>query len=66
MIEFRADFGAEDAVRLAPCKDDKPKDAEIVLFQAGSDYSLSAKYNEQCPQFCVSEPHNFYHCQDNT
>ncbi len=44
MIEFRADFGVEDAVRLAPCKDDKPKDAEIMLFQAGSDYSLSAKY----------------------
>ena len=41
-IEFRADFGAEDAVRLAPCKDDKPKDAEIMSFQAGSDYSLSA------------------------
>ena len=43
MIEFRADFGVEDAVRLAPCKDDKPKDAEITLFQAGSDYPLSAK-----------------------
>ena len=43
MIEFRADFGAEDAVRLAPCKDDKPKDAEIVFFQAGSDCYLSAK-----------------------
>ena len=42
MIEFRADFGAEDAVRLAPCKDDKPKDAEIMLFQAGSDCYLSA------------------------
>ena len=26
----------------APCKDDKPKDAEILPFQAGSDYSLSA------------------------
>ncbi len=25
------------------CKDDKPKDAEIMLFQAGSDYPLSAK-----------------------
>jgi len=46
MIEFRADFGAEDAVRLAPCKDDKPKDAEIMLFQAGSDYSPSARHTE--------------------
>ena len=27
----------------APCKDDKPKGAEILPFQAGSDYSLSAK-----------------------
>ena len=32
----------EDAVRLTPCKDDKLKDAEIMLFQADSDYYLSA------------------------
>ena len=27
---------------FVPCKDDKPKSAEIPPFQAGSDYSLSA------------------------
>ena len=42
-MEFREDFGAEDAARLTPCKDDKPKYAEIMPFQAGSDYSLSVK-----------------------
>ena len=42
-MEFRVDFGAEDAARLTPCKDDKPKYTEITLFQASSDYSLSAK-----------------------
>ncbi len=43
-MEFWADFGAEDEARLMPCKDDKPKDAEITLFKAGSDYFLSAKH----------------------
>ena len=28
---------------FVPCKDDKPKYTEIILFQAGSDYSLSAR-----------------------
>ncbi len=28
-----------------PCKDDKPKDTEISLFKAGSDYSLSVIKN---------------------
>ena len=41
-MKFRGDFGAEDEARLTPCKDDKPKDAEITLFKAGSGYSLSA------------------------
>ena len=41
-MEFRGDFGAEDEARLTPCKDDKPKDAEIPLFKAGSGYYLSA------------------------
>ena len=41
-MEFREYFGAEDAARLTPCKDDKPKDAEIMPFKAGSDYYLSA------------------------
>ena len=35
-MKNRADFGAEDAAGLAPCKDDKPKDADILPFQAGS------------------------------
>ena len=35
-------FGAEDAERLTPFKDDKPKYAEIMPFQAGSDYFSSA------------------------
>ncbi|MBR2500056.1 MAG: hypothetical protein IKB60_03140 [Clostridia bacterium] len=30
---------------LVPCEDDKPKDAEISTFQAGSNYSLSVTYN---------------------
>ena len=29
---------------FVPCKDDKPKYTEIILFQAGSDYSLSASH----------------------
>ena len=41
-MEFCADFGAEDEARLTPCKDDKPEDAEITLFKAGSGYYLSA------------------------
>ncbi len=28
---------------LSPCEDDKPKDAEISPFEAGSDYSLSVR-----------------------
>ena len=43
LMEFRVDFGAEDEARLSPCKDGKPKYTEITLFQASSDYSLSAK-----------------------
>ena len=35
-------FGAEDAERLTPFKDDKPKYTEIMPFQAGSDYFSSA------------------------
>ena len=42
-MKFQADFGAEDEARLTPCEDDKPKDTEITLFKAGSDYYLSAK-----------------------
>ena len=42
-MEFWVDFGAEDADGLTPFKSDKPKDTEITLFQAGSDYFLLAK-----------------------
>ncbi|MBQ8526020.1 MAG: hypothetical protein IJ460_04820 [Clostridia bacterium] len=41
-MKSQADFGAEDEARLTPCEDDKPKDAGITLFKAGSDYYLSA------------------------
>ena len=37
--EFRGVFGAKEFVRLTPTKDDKPKNTEIMPFQAGSDYS---------------------------
>ena len=40
-MKFWKDFGAEDEARLTPCKDDKPKVAEISPFQAGSGYLLS-------------------------
>ena len=33
--EFRGVFGAEEDARLSPCYDEKPKNAEITLFQAG-------------------------------
>ena len=41
-MKFRVDFGAKDEARLTPCEDDKPKDTEITLFKAVSDYSLEA------------------------
>ena len=43
-MKFQADFSAEDEARLTPCEDDKPKDDEIALFKAGSDYFLLANY----------------------
>ena len=36
-MEFWADFSAEDAARLPPCKDDKPKYAEFTPIKADSD-----------------------------
>ena len=42
-MKFCAGFDAEDADRLTPFKDDKPKNAEIPLFQAGSDNTAMAK-----------------------
>ena len=49
-MEFWVDFGAEDADGLTPFKSDKPKDTEITLFQAGSDYFLLAKAYEDTPR----------------
>ena len=40
-MEFRGDFGAEEEARLTPCKDDKPKYTEIMLFKAWLGYLLS-------------------------
>ena len=37
------DFGAEDAGRLTPFKDDKPKDAENSPFEASSVLVVKAK-----------------------
>ena len=59
-------FGAEEAARLTPAGDDKPKSAEIKPFQAGSDFSallrltraepitvsLAAFYRLACAYFC--------------
>ncbi len=33
-MKFREDFGAEDAGKLTPCKDDNSKYAGIPLFKA--------------------------------
>ena len=41
-------FAAKDAGRLAPFKDDKLKYAEIMPFQTGSNYFLSAKPFARC------------------
>ena len=35
-MNFCVDFGAEDAGRLTPFKDDKPKDTENSPFEASS------------------------------
>ena len=35
-MNFCVDFGAEDAGRLTPFKDDKPKDAKNSPFEASS------------------------------
>ena len=42
-MNFCADFGASDEIRLTPIEDDKPKDAENSKFKASSDYLATAK-----------------------
>ena len=42
-MNFWANFGAKDAGRLSPFKDDKPKDAENSPFEAPSVLVVKAK-----------------------
>ena len=42
--EFREFFGAEEAARLTPCNDDKPKNAEIMPLRACLDLHPMLKY----------------------
>ena len=42
-MNFWGYFGAEDAVRLLPFKDDKPKDTENSPFEASSVLVVKAK-----------------------
>ena len=42
-MNFCVDFGAEDAGRLTPFKDDKPKDTENSPFEASSVLVVKAK-----------------------
>ena len=44
LMNFCADFGASDEIRLTPIEDDKPKDAENSKFKASSDYLATAKH----------------------
>ena len=43
-MNFCVDFGAEDAGRLTPFKDDKPKDTENSPFEASSVLIVKAIY----------------------
>ena len=43
LMNFCADFGASDEIRLTPIEDDKSKDAENSKFKASSDYLATAK-----------------------
>ena len=47
LMNFCADFGASDEIRLTPIEDDKPKDAENSKFKASSDY-LATAMSEKC------------------
>ena len=44
-MNFCEDFGAEDAERLTPLKDDKPKDAENSPLEASSVLVVKARQN---------------------
>ena len=46
-MNFCADFGASDEIRLTPIEDDKPKDAENSKFKASSDYLATANLEQQ-------------------
>ena len=49
-MNFCVDFGAEDAGRLTPFKDDKPKDTENSPFEASS--VLVVKANDESSFEC--------------
>ena len=61
LTRCKVDFPVGENVRLrtkgARTGVDKPKDTKITLFQAGSDYSLSAKKKprQKMPQLCACE-----------
>ena len=46
-MNFCVDFGAEDAGRLTPFKDDKPKDTENSPFEASSVLVVKATHQRQ-------------------
>ena len=52
LMNFCADFGASDEIRLTPIEDDKPKDAENSKFKASSDYLATAKDKNTDSAFC--------------
>ena len=49
-MNFCVDFGAEDAGRLTPFKDDKPKDTENSPFEASSVLVVKATIFFHCQQ----------------
>ncbi|MBQ7033989.1 MAG: hypothetical protein IJN25_10085, partial [Clostridia bacterium] len=53
-MKFRENFGAEDAARLTPCKDDKPKYTGIPPFKAWFGCLLSPYPDRNYPNliFC--------------
>ena len=56
-MNFCVDFGAEDAGRLTPFKDDKPKDAENSPFEASSVLVVKATQEKI---MCNAQKQGFY------
>ena len=66
-MNFCVDFGAEDAGRLTPFKDDKPKDTENSPFEASSVLVVKARVLESkqksCPiLICTPKVRHFWRC----